>query len=61
VDPPTVQPFLGLLRSLSRRSETLPFEKRNLSYDEIRLGLMVECCQKVDITSLRLDPFCVST
>ena len=33
----------------------------NLSYDEIRLGLMVDCCQKVDITTLRVDPFCVST
>jgi hypothetical protein len=56
------KPFLRLLRNPSRRSKTrpLPFEKRNLSYDEIRLGLMVERCQKVDITTLRLDPF-VST
>jgi len=52
----------GCFRSLSRRSEArpFPFEKRNLSYDEIRQGLMVEYCQRVDITTLRLDPF-VST
>jgi len=51
----------GCSEGLSRSSETLAFGKRNLSYDEIRLGLMVECCQKVDITTLRVDPFCVST
>ena len=34
-------------------------EKRNPSYDEIRLGLMVECRRRVDITTPRLDLLCV--
>jgi hypothetical protein len=50
------------LQGLSRRGETrpFPFEKRNLSYEEIRLGLMVKRCQTLENTTPRLDLF-VST
>ena len=55
--------LLGLIRDPSRRSENPAASIRETEFvlHEIRLGLMVEYCQKVDITILRLDPFCVST